>query len=228
MRRAVEYIFDSHKGVHRSANKDRVFSWFENSKFGSYFAVFDGVSSSAGATRAINLAARSIKRELISQFKNNVYEPTKLICTANDVLVNSSVDNPYTTITFLAIPADVNLKCLVCNVGDTRLYSVARQYVEKITVDHSNPVRNNILTQCLGLPDIKPEERIIAENYRDELRLLVCTDGFYRHIKDDWLHVFSSCFKKNMQSVRRELSSLVRDNDDDATYLLVRVNYVRD
>jgi len=226
MRRKVEYIFDSKKGLNRKKNKDRFFSWFENSNFVSYFAVFDGVSSSSGALGAINVASKSIKRELINQYKEKIFEPIDLVYAANDDLINSKIENPYTTITLLAIPADVRLQSLVCNVGDTRLYSVTRQYIEKITEGHAHPQHDNILTQCLGMSDICPEQKIVIDNFTDGLTLLICTDGFYKHVKDDWLYILSSCFKKNIYGIKKKLSKVIEKSEDDATYLLVKVHYV--
>lgn len=225
MKRLIDFASGSIKGYHKKVNKDRVFSWFENYNWISYFAILDGVSSSRDALPAINIANKKIKREIINQYKNKLYRPQDIIHRANYALVKSKYEHPYSTIALLSIPQDINIPCMACTLGDTRIYRITEQYVTQLTKDHSAANGSNIITKCLGIPDIVPD-CLSIEEFPNSIFLL-CSDGFYNSIESETQKIVSYCSGRNVKSAKKHIDKLVEGkNADDASYLLIRMFYV--
>jgi serine/threonine protein phosphatase PrpC len=94
----------------------------------------------------------------------------------------------------------VNNKAIICNVGDSRCYSI-RKTIKQLSRDHTqieklirenqisredaaNDPRSSILTQCIGVsPNVNPDFfQIVTE---EGMGFLLCSDGFRHKIKEE-------------------------------------------
>ena len=108
---------------------------------------------------------------------------------------------PGSTLTGVGLTQQGGLPCwLVFNIGDSRVYRLAGDAVEQVTLDHSevgelvaegiltpeealfHPLRN-ILTRCLGMWPFPGVDTWPLE-VTDGVRLLICSDGLTGEVSD--------------------------------------------
>lgn len=74
---------------------------------------------------------------------------------------------------------------MAANVGDSRIYHISDRVVQisEDDVCRSGSEKNHVLNQCVGFSD-----KLFVNTYYGELEknesLLVCSDGFYKHMED--------------------------------------------
>lgn len=177
-------------------------------------AVADGMGGHRGGEVASGLALKTLKRELDRRLKKGE-SPEKALLDAvrraNFSVYERSGENKElkgmgTTITACLKRAD---DLLTAHVGDSRAYLLRRDSIRQLTQDHSlvqEMLRNggiseeqawqhpqrNVLTRALGTG-----QAVDVDIYRNKLiaddRLLLCTDGLTRYLRqEDLLYVVNS------------------------------------
>jgi len=111
-------------------------------------------------------------------------------------------------------------------LGDSRVYSVSKQYLLQLTVDHNDPIRTNILTKYLGSKDLTLKDFAEIEYSENEQSLLICTDGFYSVIgssPENLAELHRVLNLKPIHFVQKGIGKVIRGfNEDDASYIFIR------
>ena len=216
---------DSIKGKKRKKNKDRTLV-IDSHNF-SLFALFDGVSSAKGAIEGVQESIWFLKKNHLSYLKDSLPELDRLLLDLNIKLVSSNLDEPFTTCSLLLIPQDPSKPLQFLNIGDSRIYSVTRQYLKLHTNKGQSDVFKNQLLDYLGKPDLDPKNLKVDTIQRASEDFIICSDGFYQLMeshKQQFFKIFQFSYLKNLQkAIRKEIS---KKNTDDATYIFVKASDV--
>lgn len=165
------------------------------------YAVADGMGGHGSGDLASSLAVQVLGRaaELRPLFTEAVLSALEEANRA--IIARSDADRMGTTITGLAgleTPRGDHL--MVFNVGDSRVYRLARDHVEQLTVDHSEVQelvlagvitreqarthpRRNIVTRALGSdPVLLADHQLLPVVPGD--RFLICSDGLFGELPE--------------------------------------------
>ncbi|WDP90462.1 MAG: protein phosphatase 2C domain-containing protein [Desulfobacter sp.] len=228
--RFLQYICDSIKGRTRTHNKDGIISAY--GKNYHILGVLDGVSSAKGALKAVKYSVSYIGKNHSSYAYDESFDLAGLIRDLNQRLLTANLIDPYLTCSLVFIPNQPSQKIKFLNLGDSRIYSISKQYIFQLTADDSDPINKNILTKYLGSKqlineDINESELPVGSESQN---LLICTDGFYSVMESSEyklreLHRLSNL--KHSYYIKKGIKKLiVGSNNDDATYLLARWSHV--
>ncbi len=146
-----------------------------------------------------------------------------------------------TTVTVLLIIDD---QYFILNVGDTRVYEVRKNAIQQITVDQTiverevrlgiltpekaavDP-RRNILLQSVGAStEVLPD--MFVGNVRKNSMFIVCSDGFYKRIKEEELNqAFAPELFDNKLAIRSRANEIIqlirnRGEKDDISVILIK------
>lgn len=183
--------------------------------------VCDGMGGAAGGQIASSLALKCYEDALISQLHqqniqftdNSTYDADILegimkeaIKAANREVFDYAKDAVdllgmgTTLVSCLAIGAE----CLICNVGDSRLYHLTKTSMKQVTRDHSyvqmlvdtgmlerdlaraHPDRN-IITRAVGTRPVVTAETFRLSLQRDEA-ILLCSDGLSNYVSNEMIY----------------------------------------
>ena len=167
------------------------------------YAVADGMGGHGSGDVASRLAAQELARcaGMRPLFTEAVLAALE---EANRVIIDrNEVNRMGTTVTGLAgLEAAIGGDHLmVFNVGDSRVYRLAADHVEQLTVDHSEVQelvfagvltpeqarvhpRRNIVTRALGSASVLlPEHLLLPATGGD--RFLICSDGLHGELPDE-------------------------------------------
>lgn len=217
----LKTIHDSFKGVNHARNEDKVLI-LDSSSY-SIFVVFDGVGSAKSSLEGVDLAINFIKSNHKTILNNSRFALGELMEKTNDVLTNSKLREPYCTYTALLIPEDKSILPIYSSVGDSRLYGVNVNYLHQYTIDDS--LSEHVITKCLGMGYLTPED--FKETSIDvfENRFLMCTDGFYSLLESNISIFFHKLISKNIGRIKSDLKDLIYGhNADDCSYILIERN----
>jgi serine/threonine protein phosphatase PrpC len=220
--RNLEYVGDSWQGVQRETNKDS-FHVLIDKEYAMFF-VFDGVSSAKNAKLGVDAAIEFSQKNHEVYLHNHDFHLSEMIQDMNVLLLQTGIEELYTTCCIAYIPFDDNLPIKITHLGDSRIYGVDKN-LTAYTNDHNNPVLRNMLTKCLGLARLKPGDFYETGIADFPKRMLICTDGFY-HVMETNPDLFLRLL--NMPSLNalkdKIKKTIAMQNFDDATYLLVSIS----
>lgn len=202
-------------GMVRNNNQDAMLSFFstgrsaeERPDFG-LFVVADGMGGHHDGEKASAITARTLTREITK----TVYLPmlsgesegssapiTEILVEAvhkANAEVVSKVPDGGTTLTAVTIIGDL---AYVVHVGDSRVYMITQDSMEKITRDHSLVQRlieldqltpeeaadhpqKNVLYRALGQSE-SLEVDTLTRRLQPNARLLLCSDGLWNQVED--------------------------------------------
>ncbi len=133
--RALGAAAASDPGSHREVNEDR----FHCDLSRGVFVVIDGVGGQAAGGRAADIALRAIRARLQRETGAVVDRVKEAITIANNEVFRAGVSRPEwrgmaCVLTIVVVEEE---RAVVGHVGDTRLYKLTRDGIEKITRDHS-------------------------------------------------------------------------------------------
>lgn len=222
--RVIRYISSSIKGSERNTNKDRCFSCFENIGVASFFSVFDGVSSTRYSHVCIIEATKNIRASMSKVNNGTTLSCHDILLSANISVLNKNIKDGYATIAALLIPNTESRTITASHLGDSRIYKIHKQYIEKITNDHA--IQNtNIVTQYLGKENASPSDVEIF--HQDGTQYLICSDGFTNFIHTNTSEIHNALLDSNIANTKNKIDNIVRKrNSDDASYMLIRIDNV--
>lgn len=228
MKRDIKTSFDSHKGMNRNRNKDGIL--LVKAQPYTLIGVFDGVSSSSSSHKAVKKAISFINNNHEDYYAENNFRLSELIIDTNKLLISNGMIEPYTTCSLLYVPHNIDYNIKYTNIGDSRIYAVSPQFIDQLTKDDSDSHYKNILLKCLGMEDLKSID-IKEDIYNGEAkRFLICSDGFYNIFEGNnkfLLKVHKALNLKQSYYIKYNLNKLISGrNNDDASYALVRYEYV--
>ncbi|RZK14598.1 MAG: hypothetical protein EOO43_16135, partial [Flavobacterium sp.] len=185
------------------------------------FAVFDGVSSARNSIKGTILCKNFIKKNHENYLKGQA-RLDLMMRDCNDYLVSLNIPELYTTHCVLFINRESSKEMVLSHLGDSRIYLITKQFIEQLTMDHKHHY-GNVITKCLGMNALHTSDFEQKSVSLIDKNILLCTDGFYPFLEDNRLLFFEILNRKNFQSIKQDLTSLIiNKNKDDATFLLIR------
>ena len=215
-------------GKAREINEDHFYISYPDDEI-QLFILADGMGGYNGGEVASKLAVTSAKNYILSNFeKNNSDKDTILDLVknssqyANMVVYEKAKENPELSKmgTTLDICLIYQSKAFISHIGDSRIYRIRKDFMRKLTKDHSyvqqlidegkitkeeslKHPKKNMLMKALGCtPFIEPDAMI--KGFIKEDVILMCSDGL-----------------TNMVSEER-IKQIIKENPTDATKLLVQ------
>ncbi len=206
-------------GLRRRKNEDAI--CFKDSKIGIFnniYIVADGVGGKTAGEVASSLAVKLFCKYAKEKdlYTSNAYKGYKdtykyIIDRMNEqIYQKSSRDEKYFGMctTFLVVTI-YEKKLYAANIGDSRLYILGKDKIEKITEDHNAikaGLRSNIITKALG-----DKERIEFDYYEKDLTkdesLLLCSDGLTRMVSDEKI---LETFNGTENKINRKANELIK------------------
>ena len=176
----------------------------------SIFILADGMGGYNGGEIASKIAVESARKyieEKADDLQNNekkIIDVLKSATTyANNTVYEISKENKNLEEmgTTLEICLIYNNKVYISHIGDSRVYSIIGEKIERLTTDHSyveklvkdgtitpeeaeNHPKKHVLIKALGcVPEIEPD--IIERKFEKNEILVICSDGLTNMLKDD-------------------------------------------
>ena len=196
-------------GMSRNMNQD--YYYISNQDDDLYiFILADGMGGYNGGELASKIAveyARKFIEEKAYDLQNNekkIIDVLKSATTyANNTVYEISKENKNLEEmgTTLEICLIYNNKVYISHIGDSRVYSIIGEKIERLTTDHSyveklvkdgtitreeaeNHPKKHVLIKALGcVPEIEPD--IIERKFEKNEILVICSDGLTNMLKDD-------------------------------------------
>ncbi len=178
----VVWTTKSECGPNRKLNEDSINPKNSGSSFLPFkAAICDGLGGHVSGDVASKIASSIIDQKL-EDIKDEIIE-------ANKAILQHQAKNPDskgmgTTMTSISI--DKNRLLNVAHVGDTRCYVFSERQLIKLTEDQNVPGYQNMLKQALGSND-KLKIQIVDFQLQKGDVILLCTDGLYNEISDEYL-----------------------------------------
>ena len=215
-------------GKAREINEDYFYISYPDDEI-QLFILADGMGGYNGGEVASKLAVTSAKNYILSNFeKNNSDKDTILDLVknssqyANMVVYEKAKENPELSKmgTTLDICLIYQSKAFISHIGDSRIYRIRKDFMRKLTKDHSyvqqlidegkitkeeslkHPRKNMLMKALRCTPFIEPDAMI--KGFIKEDVILMCSDGL-----------------TNMVSEER-IKQIIKENPTDATKLLVQ------
>ncbi len=225
----IKYSAITGKGKVRKKNQDRIYVRNNNSNVLSseeqpIFAVFDGMGGEQYGEVASEIAYNTVKDNA------GMVSNTKICILINEYICSyMQKNNIFRMGTTAAIVEFLNDNVYTCNVGDTRIYRVANNEIEQLSVDHVvNTGRyktRRVLTQYLGIPEnevmIEPYERKTTINIGDIF--LLCSDGLTDMVTDEV--ILEIIRKNNIETLAQKLYdvALANGGKDNISVIVCKV-----
>jgi serine/threonine protein phosphatase PrpC/TolA-binding protein len=207
------------------------------------FAVFDGVGGQRAGEVASQTAAETVEESLAHDFPN---DPAAMVRRAiqfanRDIFELAESDPAFktmaTTVALVLLDGD---GATIAHVGDSRVYRLENGSLFRETIDHTDlddDIRagrltpeqaalyqdDHVINRALGVePNVDVEIKTISLGRGD--RMLLCTDGIYRHMTDDQIGDVLAKYK-DPQRAADEFKRIVhqRGADDNLTAVVVHV-----
>jgi len=144
----------------------------------------------------------------------------------NRTLNSTGIEEPFATCSLVYIPRNDSQKIRILSLGDSRVYSISKQYLLQLTVDHKDSIRTNILTKYLGAEDLTLKDFAEIEYSEDEKSLLICSDGFYSIMEGNPANLAELHRVFNLKAIhfiRKGIGKVIHGfNTDDASYIFIR------
>ena len=192
-------------GHRRSLNEDSLLA------LAPVFAVADGM----GGHDSGDVASAAVVRRLGELASDGLTAIEDL----NRALVQATLDiregevaggrGSGTTVTGAAfVTEDGNPYLAVFNLGDSRVYAAEGDDFARVTVDHSvvqamvdagmitedeaeHHPDSNVITRAIGFED-DPQPDVWLIPLRAGIRLLICSDGLTKELRDDWIRMHAT------------------------------------
>lgn len=187
---------ESHVGMVRANNEDRVYSDAER----GFFLVVDGIGGQAAGEKAAEIAVARVRARLERQTGTIEERIREAITVANNEILEAAAANPdwrgMACVLTLAVVDEGRVT--VGHVGDSRLYQIRHGKIRKITHDHSpvgerednreiseaeamrHPRRNEVYRD-VGSQQHAPDDpdfiEVRHEAFDADSALLLCSDG---------------------------------------------------
>jgi len=210
----IQYAYHTDSGTIRFINEDAIIyrshdhnpEGFDIDKYGSLFAVADGMGGHSAGEIASNMACQAILKyyHLPSISDETTWDQLKDLyyqINENILMQSRKIPDFYgmgTTLTTLIIR---NNKAWIAHVGDSRIYLVRHQVMDQITDDHTEVQKmvdkgfftpqeagqcraRNILTQAIGV-----DNRLKVFTWADRIQpgdlYLLCSDGLFDMLSNE-------------------------------------------
>src|SRR3954453_7003097 len=193
---ALRAAAGTNAGLQREVNQDRIHVDLAR----GVFLVVDGVGGHAAGGRAADIALTTVRSRLERETGSAVDRVREAIAIANNAIHTAAVLQPEWTgmACVLTVVVVDDARAVVGHVGDTRLYKLRHDRIDKITRDHSpvgeredsnelsereamhHPRRNEVYRD-VGSDPHQPDDPDFIDvceiGFEPDAALLLCSDG---------------------------------------------------
>ncbi len=235
----------SDKGNVRETNED--YFYISNSLDQiQLFLLADGMGGYNGGEIASQLAIQTAKNYIENNFKDIEKDKDSIIQLlgssmeyANMVVYEKAKENPELQGmgTTLEICLIYNNKAYIGHVGDSRIYRVRKQFIRKLTQDHSyvqklvkegtitkeqaeHHPQKNMLMKALGCNAFVEPDVMVKGFLKDDI-LIMCSDGLSNMVEQQTIYEMAS---KNIEQATKDLVQLAKDRGgyDNITVVIIK------
>jgi serine/threonine protein phosphatase PrpC len=221
---ALRAAADTNAGLQRDVNEDRIHVDLAR----GLFLVIDGVGGHAAGGRAADIALAMVRSRLERETGPVVDRVREAIAIANNEIHRAAVLRPEWNgmACVLTVVVVDDMRAVVGHVGDTRLYKLRNDRIDKITRDHSpigeredsnelseleamhHPRRNEVYRD-VGSDPHQPDDRDFIDAceiaFEPDAALLLCSDGLTDLVDSSSLHDIVKRFAGQPDQVVKEL-----------------------
>ena len=235
----------SNIGKMRQINEDSFFASNPDDKIQLYI-VADGMGGYNGGEIASSLAVTAARNYILSNFEKKMDNKETLleliknsVDYANKVVFeksreNEELKNMGTTLDICLIYMN---KLFIGHIGDSRVYRIRKEFMRKLTKDHSyvqqlvdegkitkeesiNHPKKNMLIKALGCTEEIEPDVMVKGLVKDDI-LLMCTDGLTNMVKEEEIFTI---LKSDLKDPSGELIKKANENGglDNITAVIIK------
>ena len=210
------------------------------------FILADGMGGYNGGEIASKLAVQTAKNYIENNFKDIEKDKDSIIQLlgssmeyANMVVYEKSKETPELQGmgTTLEICLIYNNKAYIGHVGDSRIYRVRKQFIRKLTQDHSyvqklvkegtitkeqaeHHPQKNMLMKALGCNAFVEPDVMVKGFLKDDI-IIMCSDGLSNLVDQETIYEMAS---KNIEQGTKDLVQLAKDRGgyDNITVVIIK------
>lgn len=211
------------------------------------FIIADGMGGYNGGEIASSLAVQSAKNYIENNFESSDKDKESIIQLvasaleyANMVVYEKSKENEELSEmgTTMDICLIYNNKAYIGHVGDSRVYRIRKEFIRKLTQDHSyvqklvkdgtitqeeaqHHPQKNMLMKALGCNAFVEPDVMIKGFQKDDI-LLMTTDGLTNLVSKD--NLFETVKAENLEQVPKKLVEQANNNGgyDNITVIIIK------
>lgn len=235
----------SDKGKVREMNQD--YFYISNSLDEvQLYILADGMGGYNGGEIASNLAVQTAKNYIENNFKETEKDRDSIIQLlgssmeyANMVVYEKSKENPELQGmgTTLEICLIYNNKAFIGHVGDSRIYRIRKEFIRKLTQDHSyvqklvkegtitkeeavHHPQKNMLMKALGCNAFVEPDVMVKGFLKDDI-IIMCSDGLTNMVEQEEIYQKA---KQNIEQAPKELIEIANQNGgyDNITVVVIK------
>ncbi len=235
----------SDKGKVREINEDYFYISTSLDEVQLYILA-DGMGGYNGGEIASKLAVQTAKNYIENNFKETEKDKDSIIQLlgssmeyANMVVYEKAKENPELQGmgTTLEICLIYNNKAYIGHVGDSRTYRIRKQFIRKLTQDHSyvqklvkegtitneqaaHHPQKNMLMKALGCNAFVEPDVMVKGFLKDDI-LIICSDGLTNLVDQETIYEMAS---KNIEQATKDLVNLANDRGgyDNITVVVIK------
>lgn len=210
------------------------------------YILADGMGGYNGGEIASKLAVQTAKNYIENNFKDIEKDKDSIIQLlgssmeyANMVVYEKSKETPELQGmgTTLEICLIYNNKAYIGHIGDSRIYRVRKQFIRKLTQDHSyvqklvkegtitkeqaeHHPQKNMLMKALGCNAFVEPDVMVKGFLKDDI-IIMCSDGLSNMVEQETIYEMAS---KNIEQATKDLVQLAKDRGgyDNITVVIIR------
>lgn len=210
------------------------------------YILADGMGGYNGGEIASKLAVQTAKNYIENNFKDIEKDKDSIIQLlassmeyANMVVYEKSKEAPELQGmgTTLEICLIYNNKAYIGHIGDSRIYRVRKQFIRKLTQDHSyvqklvkegtitkeqaeHHPQKNMLMKALGCNAFVEPDVMVKGFLKDDI-IIMCSDGLSNMVDQETIYEMAS---KNIEQATKDLVQLAKDRGgyDNITVVIIR------
>ena len=210
------------------------------------YILADGMGGYNGGEIASKLAVQTAKNYIQNNFKDIEKDKDSIIQLlgssmeyANMVVYEKSKETPELQGmgTTLEICLIYNNKVYIGHVGDSRIYRIRKQFIRKLTQDHSyvqklvkegtitkeqaaHHPQKNMLMKALGCNAFVEPDVMVKGFLKDDI-LIICSDGLTNLVDQETIYELAS---KNIEQATKDLVKLANDRGgyDNITVVIIK------
>jgi protein serine/threonine phosphatase len=210
------------------------------------YILADGMGGYNGGEIASKLAVQTAKNYIQNNFKDIEKDKDSIIQLlgssmeyANMVVYEKSKETPELQGmgTTLEICLIYNNKVYIGHVGDSRIYRIRKQFIRKLTQDHSyvqklvkegtitkeqaaHHPQKNMLMKALGCNAFVEPDVMVKGFLKDDI-LIICSDGLTNLVDQETIYEMAS---KNIEQATKDLVKLANDRGgyDNITVVIIK------
>ena len=210
------------------------------------YLLSDGMGGYNGGEIASKLAVQTAKNYIENNFKDIEKDKDSIIQLlgssmeyANMVVYEKSKETPELQGmgTTLEICLIYNNKAYIGHVGDSRIYRVRKQFIRKLTQDHSyvqklvkegtitkeqaeHHPQKNMLMKALGCNAFVEPDVMVKGFLKDDI-IIMCSDGLSNLVDQETIYEMAS---KNIEQGTKDLVQLAKDRGgyDNITVVIIK------